>query len=224
MYPLFNSICFTKKFMAACAVLTCANTAFAHTVVENCSAKTGSVHKAVSQAGHGCAGLVTIAEKMATGTATSAERQSAPASALVQITNAWVRATVPGQKGSGAFMTLTAKTGTRLVGAASPVAGVAEVHEMEMEGNIMRMRAVTSLDLPAGKAIEFKPGGLHLMLMDLKQTLSAGSTVPVTLQLQDAKGVKSMLEVKLPVSLVAPGAAAAGKAASASAAMDHSKH
>ena len=224
MYPLFDSIRFAKKILAACAVLTCANTAFAHTAVENCSTKTGSARKAVGQAGHGCADLVTIADKTTTGAATSAHHQAAQNSAPVQVANAWVRATVPGQKGSGAFMTLTAKTGTRLVGAASPVAGVAEVHEMAMEGNIMRMRAVTSLDLPAGKAIEFKPGGLHLMLMDLKQTLSAGSTVPVTLQLQDAKGVKSMFEVKLPVSLMAPGAAAAGKAASASAAMDHSKH
>ena len=135
----------------------------------------------------------------------------------VEVSNAWVRSTVQGQKGTGAFMNITAKDGAKLVGVSSPVAGVAEVHEMKMEGDIMKMRALPALDLPAGQTVQFKPGGYHLMLMDLKQPLSKGSTVPLTLRLQDAQGIETRLEVSVPVN-TAPPAAMAGNAA------DHSAH
>jgi periplasmic copper chaperone A len=127
----------------------------------------------------------------------------------VDVKNAWVRSAVPGQSGTGAFMALTSKDGTRLVGASSPVAGVAEVHEMKMEGDIMRMRAVPVLDLPAGQTVQLKPGGYHVMLMGLKQALPNGSTVPLTLTFKDAKGQESKVELTLPVAASAPGAAAA---------------
>ncbi len=132
----------------------------------------------------------------------------------VDVSNAWVRTAVPGQSGTGAFMTLTAKDGAKLVGVSSPVAGVAEVHEMKMDGDIMRMRAVPVLDLPAGQTVQLKPGGYHVMLMALKQALPKGSSVPLTLTFKDAKGVESRLELKLPVSAAAPGSAApaSGKA------------
>lgn len=129
--------------------------------------------------------------------------------AAVKVDGAWARATVQGQKGTGAFMSLTAQDATRLVGVSSPVAGIAEVHEMKMEGDVMKMRVVPSLDLPAGKKVEFKPGGYHVMLMDLKAPLAKDSTVPVTLLFKDAKGVESRLELKLPVATAAPGAAGA---------------
>ena len=129
--------------------------------------------------------------------------------AAVQVDGAWARATVQGQKGTGAFMSLTAKDATRLVGVSSPVAGVAEVHEMKMEGDVMKMRAVPALELPAGKKVDLKPGGYHVMLMDLKAPLAKDSTVPVTLLFKDAKGVESRLELKLPVATAAPGAAGA---------------
>lgn len=127
----------------------------------------------------------------------------------VQVKDAWVRATVPGQKGTGAFMKITAKEDSRLVGVSSPVAGVAEVHEMKMEGDVMTMRALPALDLPAGKTVELRPGGYHVMLMDLKQALPAGSTVPLTLVFSDGKGGQSRVVLKLPVSAVAPAASAA---------------
>ena len=98
----------------------------------------------------------------------------------VEVREAWVRATVPGQKSSGAFMKLTAKEGTRLVGADSALAGITEVHEMKMEGDVMKMRAVAALELPAGKTVELKPGGYHVMLMDLKAPLKNDSTLPLT--------------------------------------------
>ena len=135
----------------------------------------------------------------------------ATASEPVTVTRGWVRSTVPGQKGSGAFMKITAKEGVRLTGVSSPVAGVAEVHEMKMEGDVMKMRAVPVLELAAGSTVELKPGGYHLMLMDLKQSLIAGSTVPVTLVFRDGKGSDTRVEVKLPVAAAAPDAGAAKK-------------
>ena len=129
------------------------------------------------------------------------------AAQTVTVKDAWARASVPGQKATGAFMTLTAKDSVTLVGASSPVAGVTEVHEMKMDGDVMKMRAVPGLDLPAGKTVELKPGGYHLMLMDLKAPLAKDSSVPVTLVFRDVKGVETRQELKLPVSARAPAAA-----------------
>lgn len=123
----------------------------------------------------------------------------------VEVQGAWTRATVQGQKATGAFMKLTAKDGAKLVGVSSPVAGIAEVHEMKMEGDVMKMRAVQGgLDLPAGKAVELKPGGYHVMLMDLKTPLLKDTTVPLTLVFKDAKGAETKTEIKVPVSTTAP--------------------
>lgn len=124
----------------------------------------------------------------------------------VDVQGAWARGTVQGQKATGAFMTLTAKESTRLVGVASPVAGVAEIHEMAMSGDVMKMRPVVGLDLPAGKAVELKPGSYHVMLMDLKLPLQKDTTIPMTLTFKNAQGVESKSELRVPVSQMAPGA------------------
>jgi copper(I)-binding protein len=130
----------------------------------------------------------------------------------VDVKDAWARATVPGQKATGAFMKLTAKDGAKLVAVSTPSAGVAEVHEMKMDGDVMKMRAVQGgLDLPAGKAVELKPGGYHIMLMDLKAPLPKDSTVPLTLVFKDAKGVESKQELSVPVTTAAPGAMGHGE-------------
>ncbi len=105
----------------------------------------------------------------------------AAALAQTRVTDAWVRGTVTEQQATGLFALITSVQGGKLVAAASPVAGVVEVHEMRLDDGVMRMRAVPALDLPAGKAVELKPGGYHVMLLDLKQPLAAGDTVPVTL-------------------------------------------
>ena len=127
----------------------------------------------------------------------------------VDVKNAWVRTSVQGQKATGAFMQLTAKAGTTLVAVASPVAGVAEVHEMKMDGDVMRMRALPDgLALPAGKTVALTPGGYHVMLMDLKAALPKDSTIPLTLTFKDAKGVETRQELTLPVAATAPGGAA----------------
>jgi hypothetical protein len=122
-----------------------------------------------------------------------------PALAQVSVTGAWARPTVPGQMGTGAFMTLNSKEGARVVGAESPVAGVVEIHEMKMEGNVMKMRAVDALDLPAGKPVELKPGGFHVMLLDLKQALNVGQKFPLLLRIEtnDRKLVTLPVEVEV---------------------------
>jgi hypothetical protein len=99
---------------------------------------------------------------------------------------------------TGAFMKLQSAKDARLLEAASPVAGVVEIHEMALENNIMRMRAVKALELPAGRPVELKPGGYHVMLMDLKQQMKEGETVPVTLVIETA-GKRERIEVKAPV-------------------------
>ncbi|MBP6559933.1 MAG: copper chaperone PCu(A)C, partial [Burkholderiaceae bacterium] len=125
----------------------------------------------------------------------------------VDVKDAWVRTSVQGQKATGAFMKITAKEGGTLVGVATPVAGVAEVHEMKMDGDVMRMRALPNgLALPAGKTVALTPGGYHVMLMDLKATLPKDSTIPLTLTFKNAKGEQSQVELKVPVATTAPGA------------------
>lgn len=135
--------------------------------------------------------------------------QAQPASASpVKVDAAWIRASVPGQSGTGAFMRLTASEPLTLVGVVTPVAAVAEVHEMKLEGDVMRMRAIPSLALPAGKAVDLKPGGHHLMLMDLKAPLKPETRVPLTLVMRDAKGAERRLELQVPVAARAPAGAA----------------
>lgn len=129
--------------------------------------------------------------------------------APVDIKGAWVRQTVPGQSGTGAFMQLQAPQGAKLVGVATPAAGIAEVHEMQVDNGTMRMRELKDgLPLPARQTVELKPGGFHVMLMDLKQPLPKGATVPMTLRFEDAKGQKSSRTVQVPVGT--PEGAAAG--------------
>lgn len=129
----------------------------------------------------------------------------AMAAPAVTVTDAWVRATVPGQSGTGGFMKLTAHgQSLSLQGFSSPVAGTAELHEMAMDGDVMRMRPVASLPLPQGQTVELKPGGHHLMLMGLTAPLKAGTQVPVRLIYKDAKGKLVEQAVKLPVLGSAP--------------------
>ena len=115
-------------------------------------------------------------------------------------TEPWVRGTVAQQKASGLFVQLMSTQGGRLVSASSPLASSVEIHEMAMDGNVMTMRALPDgLLLPAGKPVTLKPGGLHLMLLGLKQALKAGDTVPVTLVIEGADKKRETLEIKAPV-------------------------
>lgn len=124
--------------------------------------------------------------------------------AQVKVEGGWARATVQGQKATGAFMKLTAPQATRLVAVSTPVAGVAEIHEMKMDGGVMKMRAMPDLNLPANQSVELKPGGYHLMLMDLKAPLLKDSSVALTLTFKDAKGVETKQQISVPVNSAMP--------------------
>lgn len=128
------------------------------------------------------------------------------AHAQVSATNAWVRATVPHQQATGAFMQLQSASATSLVSASSPLTPNVEVHEMSMEGEVMRMRQVPAIALPAGKAVELKPGGYHIMFLNLKQQVREGDTVPLTLVFRDQAGKSESLQLKVPVRGLAAGA------------------
>lgn len=128
--------------------------------------------------------------------------------AQTTIQDAWVRGMVAPQRATGAFMKITSPQGARLVAVSSPAARVAEVHEMVMQGDVMAMRAIESLELPAGKTVELRPGGHHLMLMGIEQPLKAGDTVPLTLTLEGRDGKRETLELKVPVKAVNAAAAA----------------
>lgn len=135
---------------------------------------------------------------------------STSALAQVTVTEPWVRATVPQQKIAGAFLRVVSAADARLVGVSSPVAGRAELHEMALENNTMRMRQVDAIDLPAGKPVELASGGYHVMLFDLKRQLKAGETVPLTLVVQDGAKKRSSVTVEAqvrPLTHVAPKAA-----------------
>lgn len=119
--------------------------------------------------------------------------------AQVNVKDPWVRATVANQTATGAFMQISVPTDARLVEARTHVAGVVEIHEMTMEGNVMKMRAIPGIDLPAGKPVELKPGGYHVMLMGLKQQLKDGDTVPLTLVIEHAGQKRETIELKAPV-------------------------
>ncbi len=120
-------------------------------------------------------------------------------SAEVEVKSAWARPTVAGQMGTGAFMQLRSKDGARVVGASSEIAGVVEIHEMAMDGSVMRMRPIRVLDLPPGSNVELKPGGHHMMLMDLKRPLATGEKIKVELRLEtrDKKLITQPIEIEV---------------------------
>ena len=135
---------------------------------------------------------------------------AATAQAQVTVKDAWVRATVPQQKATGAFMQLKATKNSKLVSASSPLTPAVAVHEMAMQDNVMKMRQVPAVELPAGKTVELKPGGYHVMLMDLKQQVKEGDTVPLTLVIEGPDGKRESVEVKAPVRALNASAQPAG--------------
>lgn len=108
------------------------------------------------------------------------------ATPAADISDAWARSTVNGQTASAVYLTITSATPARLVGASSPLAAVVQVHEMSMQGTTMKMHAVDGVDLPAGQAVEFRRGGLHVMLQDLRQALTSGDHLPLILRIEGA--------------------------------------
>jgi len=117
----------------------------------------------------------------------------------VEVNNAWVRATVPGQVVGAAYMELKSASNVSLVEVLSPAAASVEIHTMTMENNVMQMRQLDKLPLPAGQAVKLEPGGKHLMLIGLKRPLMAGSNVRLTLRFKDDAGKSSQATIEAPV-------------------------
>lgn len=115
--------------------------------------------------------------------------------ANISVTDAWVRATMPGQPVGSAYMQIQSDADARLVGVSSSVVPRVEVHEMKMDGDVMRMREVKAVDLPKGKTVSLEPGGFHIMLMNLKKPIAAGDVIPLTLVIESG-GKQQTVEVK----------------------------
>ncbi|MEE4370950.1 copper chaperone PCu(A)C [Pseudomonas alliivorans] len=120
---------------------------------------------------------------------------SAQAFAETRIDDAWVRATVPGQSATGAFMQITASEDSKLVDVASPVAKTVQIHQMSMKNDVMSMGQVASVDLPAGKTVALDADGYHVMFMGLLAQVKEGDQVPLILTVENAKGVKESIKV-----------------------------
>jgi len=105
----------------------------------------------------------------------------------IQVQNAWARATAPGQDAASVDLSITSKQAAALTGVSSPVARTAALHSMVMEGGMMRMREVASIDLPPGKSVNLGKSGYHVMLVGLKAPLKEGDSVPLMLSIKVGK-------------------------------------
>lgn len=117
----------------------------------------------------------------------------------LRINHPSARPTPPGARVGGVYFAIEnrGRDSDRLVRVDTPVAGVAELHSMAMEGNLMKMRALRTLDVPAGATVALGPGGYHIMLMDLKQPLVAGQTIPVRLTFERAGTIEVVAQVEV---------------------------
>jgi periplasmic copper chaperone A len=114
----------------------------------------------------------------------------------IKVEDAWARATPPGAQIGAAYMKIASSAADRLVGASTPAAARVELHLTEKSGEVLRMREVKAYDIPARGGFELKPGGAHLMLVDLKAPLKQGTKVPLTLRFEKAGEVKVELQVR----------------------------
>ena len=117
----------------------------------------------------------------------------------VTVSDAWTRATAPGQDSAMVQLVITCKQAAQLVGVSSKVAQTAELHSMVHEGGMMKMRQVEAVELPAGKALDLGEAGYHLMLMGLKNPIKEGAKIEVVLTVRLAGGKKEKVKVEAEV-------------------------
>ena len=123
----------------------------------------------------------------------------AMAAKSVTVSDVWVRATVPGQDVTGAFMNITSTKNAKLVKVTSPAAGAVEIHTMSMKNGVMEMRQIESLPLPANQTVKLEPGAYHVMLFDLKHPFKARTKIPLTLTVEQGDHKKIKIEVEADV-------------------------
>ena len=116
----------------------------------------------------------------------------------IQVRHPWTRATPPGAKVAAGYLEIRnlGQTPDRVTGAATPAAERVEFHMTTREGDVMKMREVKGFDVPARQRLTLRPGGLHLMIVGLKQPLTMGGRVPLTLRFERAGEIKIELEVQ----------------------------
>lgn len=117
----------------------------------------------------------------------------------ISVSKAWTRQTAPNQSVGGGFLTIrnVGKTDDRLLTASTPLAAEVQIHSMSMDKGVMKMRRVKEgITIPAGKSLELKPGGLHIMFIGLKKPFNLGDKIPVTLKFQRAGTVKVNFDVQ----------------------------
>jgi copper(I)-binding protein len=134
---------------------------------------------------------------------------AAAQSGSVEVKNAWARATPAKAENGAAYLTLESPTPDRLTGASTPVAKKAELHEMTMDGGVMKMRPLAGVDLPAGQPVTLKPGAMHIMLFGLTQPLVPGQSFPLTLSFEKA-GTREVTVSVEKVGAMGPGGQTAG--------------
>lgn len=132
----------------------------------------------------------------------SCDAASQSRASALSVEQAWAAPTPAGIDVSAGYLTITNGSGAedRLLSATSPRAARVEIHEMSMDGSVMRMRAVENLAVPAGQAVEFAPGGMHLMFFGVNEPFTQGQNVPVRLTFETA----GQIDVTLPVRRTAP--------------------
>lgn len=148
--------------------------------------------------------LLHLLKTTAAGLLLAAATVQAQPATTPQVADAWARPTVQGQRAGGAFLRIDSPTADRLVAGSTPVAGRVELHRMQMDGDVMRMRQLDGIDVPAGQGVALQPGALHLMLMELKTPLKPGDSFPLTLRFEKAGEVK--VDVKVQAAPPAAGA------------------
>lgn len=117
----------------------------------------------------------------------------------VAVSNAWARATAPGQEVGAAYMELKSAADLTLSGVESTAADSVEIHRMSMNNGVMEMRMLQTLELPAGELVKLEPGGFHLMLFDLKKPLKTGENVAFTLHFKDSNSKTSAMKIDVPI-------------------------
>jgi len=117
----------------------------------------------------------------------------------VAVSGAWARATAPGQEDAAMQFSITSKQEAQLVAISSPVAGAAEMHSMTHDNGVMKMHAIESLPLPAGKAVDLGASGIHVMLLNLKKPVKAGESIPFTVTVQFADKHRATVKAKAEV-------------------------
>ena len=114
----------------------------------------------------------------------------------ITISDAWSRATAPGQENGSIGLVITSQKDARIIAVSSPVAKSAELHTMTMDNGVMTMRQLEDMPLPAKQPVTLGPGGDHLMLFGIKHPLKAGSKVPLSLTIEFADKSKETITIK----------------------------